>query len=441
MKQFCTLALLSTLLLAACSSQKNLTRTATQFFYEDETLRHAHVGVSVYSTRHDKFLYQQNADRFFSPASNTKIVTTYAAMKYLGDSIPGIRYYENDTALFIIPTGDPTLLHPDYATQPVIDFLQQTSKKIYITQDNWKSNAFGMGWSWGDYNFSYSPERSPMPVYGNYIRWYQEKSDQAGFEEGLTFYSIPEVPWKFELSAQSRETFNVQRAWRENIYTLSSGKEEFKVQEVPFITNGIESAVLLLQDTIGKPVHLVGADKIPGNELKIIYSQPIDSMLKPLMHRSDNFFAEQTLIMVGDVLTGQLSDNGAINELRKTIYKDLPNNVRWVDGSGLSRSNHFSPNDFVAILKDLKTTVGMQRIEAVFPTGGTGTLSSLYKEIPGKIFAKTGTLSGVVALSGYLYTKGGDQLIFSFQVNHYRGDANHVRKQFEQFIMYLYNRY
>ena len=72
------------------------------------------------------------SDKYFVPASNTKLFSLYAGMKYLGDSIEGISYTEDDTALFVFAMGDPSFLHPDFQSQPVFDFLKKTNKKIYL---------------------------------------------------------------------------------------------------------------------------------------------------------------------------------------------------------------------------------------------------------------------------------------------------------------------
>jgi len=111
------------------------------------------------------------------------------------------------------------------------------------------------------------------------------------------------------------------------------------------------------------------------------------------MHRSDNFFAEQALLMASNEYLGVMSDNKIIDTLLKTHFKDLPQKPRWVDGSGLSRYNLFTPQDFVVILNKLKNEFGMERIQAIFPTGNEGTLTNYYKDLTGKLFAKTGTLS------------------------------------------------
>ncbi|HPN60415.1 MAG TPA: D-alanyl-D-alanine carboxypeptidase [Chitinophagaceae bacterium] len=167
---------------------------------------------------------------------------------------------------------------------------------------------------------------------------------------------------------------------------------------------------------------------------KIIHSQPTDSLLKPMMHRSDNFFAEQSLLMVSNEYLGMMNDAKIIDTLLKTDFKDLPQKPRWADGSGLSRYNLFTPQDFVTILNKMKNEFGMERIKTIFPTGGEGTISSYYKAGNGYVYAKTGTLSGVVALSGFLYTKKGKLLIFSTLVNNHQASATEVRRAVERFI-------
>ena len=82
-----------------------------------------------------------------------------------------------------------------------------------------------------------------------------------------------------------------------------------------------------------------------------------------------------------------------------------------------------------------------ERIKTILPTGNDGTLEGLYKSEEGYIFAKTGTLSGVVALSGFLYTKKNKMLIFSILVNNHQASATQVRRAMEKFVRGLRERY
>jgi D-alanyl-D-alanine carboxypeptidase/D-alanyl-D-alanine-endopeptidase (penicillin-binding protein 4) len=86
-------------------------------------------------------------------------------------------------------------------------------------------------------------------------------------------------------------------------------------------------------------------------------------------------------------------------------------------------------------LDKLKTEFGMNRLQTILPTGNDGTLKNYYKPLEGKIFAKTGTLSGQVALSGILYAKSGKMLIFSVLVNNHNTEATRVRRLVEQYLL------
>src|SRR5262249_16798462 len=134
-----SLLFLIAIIFSSCSVQKQIAKSSAALIH-DPSLQNAHIGICLYEPATNKYWYGYEQDKYFTPASNTKILSCYAAMKYLGDSLLAVQYVENDTALFIVPNGDPTLLHPDYKTQPAIRFLQKSKKKIYINDQNWKDN-------------------------------------------------------------------------------------------------------------------------------------------------------------------------------------------------------------------------------------------------------------------------------------------------------------
>jgi D-alanyl-D-alanine carboxypeptidase/D-alanyl-D-alanine-endopeptidase (penicillin-binding protein 4) len=428
----------------SCTVQKKISKTAKSVVLNQPALQAAHVGISIFDPATNKYLYNFQGDKYFVPASNTKIPTCYVAMKYLDDSLAGIQVTENDTAVLITATGDPTLLHPGFKNQPVISFLSGQKKKIYFRDNNWQDQPLGSGWSWNDYNEDYMAEKSPLPVYGNIIKWFQEKNEEG---EPAVIYSEPEIPWEVTFNIEAgNKNFDIQRSLASNIFKITEGNEKSKTQSVPFVTNGIESALQLLKEPTAKELRLLPtaqAEKFlrTHSNNRVIFSQPTDSMLSPMMHRSDNFFAEQSLLMVSNALLGIMSDNRIIDTILKTDFKDLPQRPRWADGSGLSRYNLFTPQDFIAILHKMEKEFGMQRIKAIFPTGGEGTISNYYKEENGYIFAKTGTLSGVVAFSGFLYTRKDKLLIFSILINNHQASSTDIRRAVEKFILEIRAKY
>ena len=92
----------------------------------------AHTGISIYEPASGKYWYNYQGDKYFVPASNTKLVTCYAAMKYLGDSFAGIRYRELNNKIIIYGAGDPTFSHPDFTQQKSFWLFEKSKKQIMI---------------------------------------------------------------------------------------------------------------------------------------------------------------------------------------------------------------------------------------------------------------------------------------------------------------------
>jgi serine-type D-Ala-D-Ala carboxypeptidase/endopeptidase (penicillin-binding protein 4) len=427
------------LLFVSCAAQKEISKSADKLLFKDSALADAHVGISIYNATANKYLYNYQANKYFVPASNTKIFTAYTALKYLRDSLPGIQYLDAGDSLYLFPTGDPTFLHKDFAHQPVAGFLNSQKRPLTFSLANWNDASLGFGWAWDDYNSDYMAERSAFPVFGNVIRFVQTMQDDG---EPVIF-TEPDINWKINFNPDtSTKTFAVRRQRAENIFRVTTGKEKYREIEVPFVTDGILSALSLLNDTIHNERNVTNK-KVPlGNaNLKTIFSQPTDSFLRIMMHRSDNFFAEQTLMMVGNLKFGVMDDGRLIDELLKTDLKDAPQQPRWVDGSGLSRYNLFTPYDFVWILNKMKNEYSLERLKHIFATGGKGTLANFFKRDSGYVFAKTGTLSGHVALSGFYITRKNTLLIFSVLVNNHHGSATAIRRRVEEFLQGIADKY
>lgn len=432
------------LVLVSCSVQSKLTKSASKEVLNTTALQTAHVGISIYEPATNRYWYDHQGDKYFVPASNTKIPTLYAAMKYLGDSLEGLRYvvFENnkkEKTYWIQPTGDPTLLHPDFKNQPVIDFFKKDTSSTYLltTANQWEDTPWGSGWSWGDYAAYYMAERSQFPVYGNVLRI-------TGSNTGIDI-----IPNRFELAyggkghdsvlSFQKKQYSFNREMNRNRFVWKESSSPVSNEEIPFITS-LPLSMSLLTDTVaGLKLSLFNNTTLLSP--KQIYSQPTDSMLRLLMYRSDNFFAEQSLQMVSLKKLGVMNDAKIIDTILKTDFKDLPQKPRWADGSGLSRYNLFTPQDFVAILNKMKNEFGMDRIKSVFATGGQGTIRNYYKADSGYIYAKTGSLSGVIAFSGYLYTKKNRLLIFSVLVNNHQASAIDVRRAVENFLQGVRNKY
>ena len=413
---------------ASCSISKQLSRQSHQILLQDSAISTGHIGISIFEPATNSFWYNYNASRNFVPASNVKLFTLYAGLKYLGDSVAALRYEKtNDQDILIQPTGDPTFLLPEFSRQPAYDFLKSfqhiTFTNLFFTDD-----FLGSGWAWDDYKEPYMAQRSNFPIYGNLVRITKSGNKISVVPPGYK-HIVPEYT---DLS----NGFSLSKPWNENSLYIVEGTNDTLF--VPFTPNAID-IVEMLQDTLHTTVR---PDLDNNQKLKdVIYSQPVDSLFAPMMHRSDNFFAEQTLLMVSNELIGKMNDRLVIDSILKTDLRDVPQRPKWVDGSGLSRYNLFTPQSLVYILNKMRNEFGLDRMKNILPTGGEGTLLSYYKNMAGYIFAKTGTLSNHCALSGFLVTRKNKLLIFSILANNYQSGSTPVRRAVEKFITALREKY
>jgi serine-type D-Ala-D-Ala carboxypeptidase/endopeptidase (penicillin-binding protein 4) len=430
-------------ILYSCSSPRFIARSA-KGLTRDPVLKNAHVGIVLYDAATKRNIYGYQPDKYFIPASNAKIFTLYAALKYLGDSLPGLRFRETADSFFIRPTADPTLLHPDFPVQPVVSRLQKITKPVVLELNKDSISPYGKGWSWDDFNSSYMAERNALPVYGNVISWIQsaqshEQQELQGPVQTFVF-SEPDVNWKVRfIEDTSNKTFRVSRRKDENYFEVYQGNESLSVQHVPFITYGVQSALDLLKDTVHQDI--VTVERNASDSYGIIYSQRSDSLYRQMMHNSDNFFAEQLLLMAANERFGTMDEEKMIHHLLDSALKNLPQRPRWVDGSGLSRYNLFTPAAFVWILNHMQETFGFDRMKSIFAGANQGTLEGYYSGNEGQIFAKTGTLSANVALSGLMITKKKRLLVFSILVNNHQSSASDVRRKIESFLKNILEKY
>jgi D-alanyl-D-alanine carboxypeptidase/D-alanyl-D-alanine-endopeptidase (penicillin-binding protein 4) len=395
-------------------------------FLSDSSVSMAHIGISIYDPEKEKYIYSYNSDKYFIPSSNTKLFTLYAGLKILGDSLPGLKVTEYEGHIEIAGTGDPTLLHPDFKQQPIFNFLLNEKKSITaLLEPNPQFSAWAPGWVWDDYETDYMADRTSLPIFRNMISF-------SGTSDRIEFHPTEGIE---VIKARGIKEDIIKRDLHKNFFSLSPNPRSKEKLYAPFITSQ-QLNYKMLADTLKKEINFSTSTSSENKEISsfIISSRPVDSLFIPMMYNSDNQFAEQTLLMASIIRLGKMSDSALINNLIKTDFAELPQQPRWIDGSGLSRYNLFTPNDLVFVLKKLKDDFGFERIKSILPSGGQGTLKNYFIANEPFIYAKTGTMSNNSCLSGYLQTRKGKWLIFSIMVNNYSGKAASVRKSIEKLL-------
>ncbi|WP_299703219.1 D-alanyl-D-alanine carboxypeptidase [uncultured Pontibacter sp.] len=435
---------LGLLFLLGCSAAKPVAETPVTPPYgpaeikrqvlELETLQQSFVGFVLYDPELGKAVVEHNADKYFVPASNTKLFTFYAASKMLGDSIPALKYVAKGDSLIFWGTGDPTFTHMDLQNNIAYDFLKNRKEKLYYIEAPMTSTPFATNWGWDDYNYYYQPERSPFPIHGNIVKF--KKDSTTAYTTTPAFFRKQVKP--DTTPNAHRDTF--RRAWRTNEIAYNPKRAAIAFsQEVPFITSP-ELTVQLLADTLKRPVKLVKRP-IPAGA-QILYGLPADTVFKRMLQVSDNLMAEQLLLLSSGTFSDTLSVERAIKHAVITYLSDLQDPPVWIDGSGLSSMNMFTPRSIIALLQKMHAERPREKLLPMLAVGGRpGTFRNIYKADVPFVFGKSGTLSHVHNQSGYIITKSGKLLMYSFMNNNFKTSSSEIRSAMERIMTEVHEKY
>jgi D-alanyl-D-alanine carboxypeptidase/D-alanyl-D-alanine-endopeptidase (penicillin-binding protein 4) len=213
-------------------------------------------------------------------------------------------------------------------------------------------------------------------------------------------------------------------------------------KEIPWKTS-TALTLALLQDTLKKEVnelHLPLTDSA-----KTIYDANADSVYRRMLQPSDNFIAEQLLLVCSSTKFKIMNADSVIAYSKAHYLNDLPDVPQWVDGSGLSRFNLFTPRSIVALLCKISDEMKNDSLmHSLMPIGGVaGTIKSAYKTDNGQpfVWAKTGTLTNNHNQSGYLVTRKGKRLAFSFMNNNFTRPTKEIRDEMVRIVTYIHDNY
>lgn len=418
--------------------QKLNSRRINKIIKSSDLLKKHFVGLSIYDQENKAQVYEHQGAQNFIPASNTKILTLYASLEMLGDSIPALKYSIQNDSLFFWGTGDPTLGYANFKSQKVVDFLKNAKQQLFYIPNNYNDPFYGYGWNYDDYQEYYQVEKTAFPVDGNTVVLTSNANGELQINPPLLKKFFTAKPM------HSKKEFRAERNLWSNDFSIPNHLQPPTkyYQEIPLKTS-TALTLEVLEEKINRKITPV-LKPFPKN-FKIIYSEKTDDVLRQMMLPSDNFLAEQLLLVCASTLGDTLSTEAVIEHVKKNYLSDIAKEIQWVDGSGLSRFNLVSPNSFVSILQKINSKVNNEeRLHSFFPAGGlNGTLKRAYGTANGKAFvwAKTGTLTNNYNQSGYLITKKGKKLIFSFMNNNFLPDASEIRKEMVKIMTEIHNKF
>lgn len=387
-----------------------------------ESAKNYFSGLYVYDPVSSESIIDHNSSHYFTPASTVKLFTLYTALKSLPDSIATIAYYNTEDRMYIKPMADPSFLY-DTLPNATYDFLKNTNRDIVLIPDEFSDFIYGDGWQWDDYQYYYMPEKSLFPIYGNLATLIKNKIHPDYFQSKLEEHS----------------TRDFHRDFFQNIFFQDTISSDINKRKVPFKTS-LELSRQLLSDTLQKPVYLT--TELEEVAFTTYISTPTYPLYQRLMNESENFIAEQIFLIIAKEKTNVYQVKNTIDFALDSLFSNIPDKPRWVDASGLSRYNLFTPKSMVYLLEKMYDEYGEARLFDLLPKNGNG--GSLQKWYPFEttyIFAKTGSLSNNHNICGYLKTKKGKLLIFSYMNSNYLEKSSDIRTEMNKKLKQIYSSY
>jgi D-alanyl-D-alanine carboxypeptidase/D-alanyl-D-alanine-endopeptidase (penicillin-binding protein 4) len=394
-------------------------------------------GFALYDLDNQKMIYAQNEDKYFIPASNTKLFTYYTCLKMLGDSVPALKYVIRGDSLIFWGTGDPSFLHSGLRGSRAFNFLKHSGKKLFFATGNYTNSLYGAGWAWDDYNDYYQAEINELPIEDNVAVLYADSNNKLAIKPALLKKYL-----KCD-SSYRPENFKVKRDFLSNLFVYPNIPlpKNFR-QEIPWKVSP-QLTIDLLEDTLKDSVTLINLPLLA--DAKTLYDQKSDTVYKHMLQPSDNFIAEQLLLVCSSTHFKTLNTDSVIRYSTTHFLNDLPDAPQWVDGSGLSRMNLFTPRSIIVLLtKILDEVKNDNLVHSLLPAGGTkGTIKRAYKTDNGLpfIWAKSGSLSNNYNQSGYFVTRKGKRFAFSFMNNNFTRPVSQIRDEIVRIITVLHDDY
>lgn len=358
------------------------------------------LGLMIYDATADSVLYRYNDTKLMTPASNEKLITGITAIKRLGKD------YRFNTRLLY--TGEIRVDTVAVLSELVVDSLTQDSVLIpfdYVTKRVLHGDVYGVG--------AFDPMFSgtELKVFADKVAALQIDSIAGNFYEDLSL----------------KDTIKWGKGW--------CWDDSDNPTLTPLLVDKAKGFMGKLRDALRlRNVYLggfVGTRVCPPEAILLDEkTRTLNQILPRMMKRSDNLYAEAVFYQLGALsgrrnVTAGDSEN-VINELIREIGLN-PDTYRIVDGSGLSHYNRLSPELIVEYLKYARNNKDV--FDVLYPTlpiaGVDGTLTNRIKDAPAyrNVRAKTGTLTGVVTLSGYVTAANGHELVFSIMLNGVKSGA------------------
>lgn len=410
------------------------------------------LGMIVVDLTSGETLYQRNANRLFIPASNMKLFSEAAALMALG---PDYRFKNQLSVsqgqiqdgvlkgnLYLHLSGDPSFSHKElsHLLASLKDWhIKSIQGNVIIDSALAGVDAYPPGWLTSDLSFSYGAPIAPLMLDTNRLSVIINPGSHNGAQAIVELDNVDKNSGAIVINNQATTKTNPKGCSlglglnQDNQLEVRGciGIGQWAVQQRLAIKNPLVYAQGMIKAQLAKAdIQLQGQvqlGKAPSGTLLLAteYSQPLSQLMADTLKPSDNLYADSLYLHAAAQLNGASVNWPEAQPVMKKFMQEQTgidfSNAVFTDGSGLSRYNLVTPIQTISLLKYLHDhfPLSYEYIAALPISGRDGTLQKRFREPSqqGFVRAKTGYMTGVNSLSGYLYTANGHTLAFAMHIN------------------------
>ncbi len=450
---------------AICPSQLP---TAIEGIIDRPELRRYRWGIVVQQLGSRTPLYNRDGDRLFVPASNVKLITTAVALRQLGaatrlrTSVYRLPNTGTATNLLVVGRGDPSLTKT--GLQSIAQQLKQRGERqidrISFDDGYFRGEQINGDWEWDDLSTDYAPAINGLML-GQNATYLSVSPQQLGMPLRYAWADLSLSNWQVENQSVTADlnqenTVNAIAVFGKPVLRLT-GKLAKNAQPIKLdlpLLNPTESFIGAFRQNLNLAgISVNGTRSVAGQsilylpEIAAIDSPPMSELIKETNQQSNNVYAEILLKSIGRSHPQHLTrteDTSTLGlELVKQRLTELgvdPQAYYLRDGSGLSRHNLVAPMAFVRVLAAMATLPEGQVYRDSLPVAGaSGSLKNRMKGTiaQGIVRAKTGSMSGIISLSGYVNSPTYSPLVFSIILNQHDRSTSSMAKVIDEVVVLL----
>ena len=412
------------------------------------------VSVSVRNLETGKKIYELNSLKPVNPASTQKLVTFAVALDTLGkDYVFSTELYKStNNDLYLRLAGDPYLTSKDlknlFSTAKSKNIIEP--KTLYIDDYVLDSSYWGEGWQWDD-------DLNPlMPKFGSYnldLNIIKVFIKPTAFNSPADIYTEVFYPIGFvNLVTTGREnkvTLRHNETISHNLLEANGTVKELTSIRIP--VNNIKMYFKLrLEEAISDSKILyygkIYQKKLPQTNIYLVdkIEHPLTDAAVSILKNSDNMIAETVFkIAGGKYVNNTGSINSAILMLNNFCERNniKTSDIKIVDGSGVSKNNLMTADFMTGFLVAESKLPDFETFKASMASPGEGTLQNRMLYLGDELKAKTGTLSDVSAMAGYIKTRQGNEYAFDIMINDAKSLPADKKMLEEMIVRTIYSNY